>query len=344
MILPTKVKINNSTMLVKSWKYLNSSPTLLNISCKFSWLQLVSILVIYWRYELLTYSLLRGRVFLGLSLKSPLSLWVMIEINFVSLVGLSRTKHFNKEVIIYFIVQRATSLALVIDLLTKSPLRGVLRILCLMVKLGIVPFHAWLLIVLLRLPWGVFWTVSVWQKLLPTILLSSMAQTPGHFIALRLSSILAGAFLILLSSSTRTIFAARSIYSLGWLTRAMYAQTIFLLVSWGYGLGLWRVMQKRPSLREIGVLNLSGLPPFRFFWGKLITIKEILSYSYPAAILALISATLRIYCYSRLIIDKVFQKANAGITSVGAVRPASGAPLLTVLGLLPGALVLRSIT
>lgn len=66
----------------------------------------------------------------------------MIEINFVSLVGLSRTKHFNKEVIIYFIVQRATSLALVIDLLTKSPLRGVLRILCLMVKLGIVPFHA----------------------------------------------------------------------------------------------------------------------------------------------------------------------------------------------------------
>lgn len=176
----------------------------------------------------------------------------------------------------YLLIQRRFLLTSLSGLLWIKELLS----LRLLLKIGIPPFHLWMVSLSRRLRLNLFIFFITIHKLGPIRVLSKIIRVYIIVVAWFTSFIVA--FNLLPTKSLILILIYSSILHRGWIVRVSIWNYRFFLVYWAvYSLILTMWLSffksqdfsiiniKQGSLRNMGWLVLAGMPPFRLFWLKI---------------------------------------------------------------------------
>nr|YP_009113910.1 NADH dehydrogenase subunit 2 [Pupilla muscorum]AGC52875.1 NADH dehydrogenase subunit 2 [Pupilla muscorum] len=235
-------------------------------------------------------------VFLGPILSGSVSSWFLVwagmELSFISflpVMNYPKSSMSSESTIKYFLVQSCASAMILVSgsflfiVEMTNMFYYSLFLTGLMLKLGLVPFHFWVIPVMKGCKFTDMIFILGPMKIIPFLLIilsipiSSNLLLIGIFMSL--FSLVIGALLGNNSSSVRGMLAASSIVHSGWLLMGC-------LVG---GMGLYfsiYLMQLYPFLlfcllnqkffMSVLMLSFSGLPPFMLFFGKLYILQNII--------------------------------------------------------------------
>lgn len=200
----------------------------------------------------------------------------------------------------YFLVQRLGSaiifLRLLVYLIFKTPLFKILFLRAILLKLGGAPFQGWYIKLIQKINWGTIWLLSVWQKLIPLILLS---MGPVEILLIfRAARIFISRINRIKQKKIKKILGLSSIFSLGWVLSILSIRRKWVWFIVGYGIALINLISntklsflynvesvEKLSTRAytlglffLGLLIVRGLPPFIMFFLKvtlLVTLAKI---------------------------------------------------------------------
>jgi NADH:ubiquinone oxidoreductase subunit 2 (subunit N) len=278
---------------------------------------------INWRIQIVAKIVLFFRVILSFRVQRFIAMWVLLELNFLAFIFIL-SKSFvvkaSNKTLNYFLVQAiGRGLVLIVIFIffmrVSHTLLIVIYFLALLIKLGGVPFHNWYLKLVQKLSWEIIWVLSVWQKLIPLLILSK----PSFNLTL-----LASVLRVALSSISRIsqknikkILGLSSIFSLGWILVSFeLRKTIWLQFILGYGARL-AILLGRLILRNQGVsqnfnkdlgsshlvifflgfLMLRGIPPFIGFFLKILILFNLTHLRLILVLLFLVFSVILIFVY-----------------------------------------------
>lgn len=219
--------------------------------------------------------LLLLRIIITMRIGSYFFIWLVIEATVFFTVPLiildSSRPNFNTEsVIVYFIYQAVARILIlcgVMQWIRDTP--SLLLVLGIMVKLGVVPFHVWVLPVLkgCRLP--MFFLLLVPIKF-PVYMLSRFWVE--DFLPLLLVRIIVGVFLAINQSSLLRLIGASRISSTGVLLLCLKIELFdwyFLSYAASVGCIFYGLFRSEGVITSFGILSLLGLPFLPIFFPKL---------------------------------------------------------------------------
>lgn len=235
------------------------------------------------------------RAFLGLFTSSFLRFWVILEINILRFLGaLMAYKVKPSSVIVYFFVQSFGSIILLWGFLRTSwasvNLFYVLGIAAALVKIGVAPFHYWVIRFGKFLRWIIIFWFLVVQKILPFYLITLfLREREVWLVIFRGLFGVGGAFF---NKQIKVVILYYSIFSRGWLLLRGNWETgfIYLIIFGGALFPLCNLLGVFDSsicggLSSLQVtiivsrkeflvcfLRILGVPPLIGFFGKLIVL------------------------------------------------------------------------
>ena len=247
--------------------------------------------------------------------------WVCLEINMLSVIPLLVVKIREDSVLNglkYFISQRAASLLFIARVIISSDLRIIIlvRRLAILFKLGVPPFHSWLLSILPNLGYIEIFILIRIQKFIPLIILRQLKVSSvtlriivGRtliFLFLRLNKVGSLFILLFLSSRSNGLWILRGVNRGG--------QWIIFTAIYRLILGVSLILLRSIKVHKIndllntnyvgamGVglqfLNVGGLPPLMGFILKIIIIKVIIHVRLIITITLILRSLLIIYIYT----------------------------------------------
>nr|QGI24268.1 NADH dehydrogenase subunit 2 [Physidae sp. PE4]QYB18825.1 NADH dehydrogenase subunit 2 [Physidae sp. P3S_19] len=266
------------------------------------------------------YSLNLVSQILACSLSSWVSVWITMEISTFSVlamihsVGVS-TIRFSSSAS-YFIIQSVAGIGALIggvfifDLGSETLLFKVLFVSSMMIKLGLVPTHFWVMHVFSTTPISCLLFIMVVNKLAPlmllntSILLFSKPQTV-IIMSFMVFSILISSFLSLSAMSVTELLAASSVGQSGWMVLSgIFGQPIFYLSCYAMSMVLviMALHMKQMRLIPLLLLSLSGLPPFLLFSPKVFILLNmtINNFSFYLLFPILFSVVVSLYMYVKM--------------------------------------------
>ena len=261
------------------------------------------------------------RIILGLSSLNLIGSWVALEINLIRFVVFLITtyKPIPGVGVKYFLIQSLGSgifaLAILLRGLLSSRLFEFFFVTSIIIKLGVAPFHFWLLHISKEVTWEEFFLLRRGQKVIPLFLILQAPVT--YLIVIRAIRAL-WAILAIFIRSLKTIFVCSSVLSLSWMIISCN-RVIRILFLLGYSIGLLivrrlfsvfqvdHVRQAWISFSRIligivyffGIFFMSGTPPFLGFFIKLIIINRIAQQGSPIIFFLLLRRVFLILCYIR---------------------------------------------
>jgi len=190
----------------------------------------------------------------------------------------------------YFLVQRISSFIFLLSVLLNYHVINILIIISLILKLGVAPFHQWLLFVCRGLNWLTLLILLTLLKIIPLIILINLKYYLEFKIIFLfiLSSTIVGRLGGLGQSSLRLLLTYSSINQISWLLVSilinfslficyiiiyfMISFFLFFFVSFKnlYYLNQLINFDYIRLICIIFILSLGGLPPFRIFFLKFI--------------------------------------------------------------------------
>lgn len=238
------------------------------------------------------------RVFSGLRRNSFFVVWVCLELNilsFISLVVRNSVERNRLRAVVYFFPQAVSSSIFIFrvfsfDLISINTLE-ILLVVSIRIKLGVPPFHVWVIVLVKKLSsYRLFLMLTV-QKILPFWLIIIRIKI-FHWIFIFLGVILR----VLGRVGQRRVLGLlgfSSIYSVCWIIRSIryLFGLIYLRV---YRVGLFLVISvlrgqrtgELESFQECGLFNylvllkgvmlIIGLPPFILFFVKVLILSELI--------------------------------------------------------------------
>ena len=225
----------------------------------------------------------------------------------------------------YFFIQRASRrvfLGVSAGLMGIIPEAG-LAILSvrLALKLGMPPFHPWIVRFIKKLKWRRVFIAATVQKAIPLFTLGALGSAPWLLIALRR---LVGALGAIAQIYLKTLIVYSSIFNLGWLVSTCEAPEVRLRYLGLYSIGLYffclvfRGRQRSASkagvaiprerqkgLVAIRLIRMGGVPPFIGFAGKLLVFSWLVGNGGEGiATLLLLSSIFILFIYRRVILER----------------------------------------
>lgn len=246
-------------------------------------------------------------------------LWVSLELNIVSVLPLLNSKNsfFSSEIALkYFISQRIASIFFILSalggLFAAPTMVTTLAVAAIIFKLGIPPFHRWLVRILLIRPYKILFLILIVQKFIPLHIFSTLTVNTTLFIwpaiftlsliFLNLKNISNLRISLILSAWGNTLWLIlAAINSSSWAT--------FLLIYGGLLLILTLALegsnsQKFSSFLKLSYsykiiillnfLSLAGLPPFRGFFIKIFLLTPLINFAPTLLILGLLLTSLAV--------------------------------------------------
>ena len=233
-------------------------------------------------------------VFFSLRIESLVLQWVVLEINILSVVPLIIRRITADRVscrLKYFLSQGTASLILIFFFMVGVGVDNILQIV-LLLKLGIPPFHGWVIRVLDSANPFTQWILFTTQKFIPINIIRSVTFRFSLFqlILLRTMVLLLFSYVysmtrILFISSARNIIGVmiilvnRNLWMLYLLTYVIIVSVliVFLASTSRYRFSSLAVTNPRVIfLFSIFLFNLGGIPPIAGFLLKLLSIKALL--------------------------------------------------------------------
>jgi len=243
---------------------------------------------------------------MGLSVDRLFLTWAIIECNillFIPLVTFGNSHYLPRILgLKYYFVQSLASILLLVSIImiiqsNQKNFSELVIIVSIGWKIGVPPFHLWLINLIIGLDWLTFFIISTWQKILPLYLIREIVRPIiDLFIIL---SLVVRVGLRIEQSRVKKLIIVSSIFTGAWIMRALVISKIaWTLVILTYGGILFPVviifknnkgvlnysfLFSLNSFSEkltifIFLISLAGLPPLAGFYLKIIVIFFLLSY------------------------------------------------------------------
>nr|YP_007026882.1 NADH dehydrogenase subunit 2 [Metacrangonyx panousei]CCI69459.1 NADH dehydrogenase subunit 2 [Metacrangonyx panousei] len=276
-----------------------------------------------------------------ISMSSWFMIWFFIEMNllsFIPLILLKKNKYSVESSLKYFFIQTISSIMILMGMILlfmNIKFYNLLFISSLSIKLGLAPFHQWIVNIVEGFSWPLMWVFLTVQKIGPFVLFSYIYNMEKsviwviYFISLLCAffGCLGGLYM----SSLRKIMVFSSISHNSWLILGMMLSTylwfiyfIFysiillsvLYIFMSYYIGSLNQMFLKLNfftsmVLGVGVLSLGGLPPLSGFVPKFIYMKEfLLFYNYFILLFLLLSVFISLFFYCRLFIYNFIYMSN----------------------------------
>ena len=219
----------------------------------------------------------------------------------------------------YFISQSRASLIYLFGLIVSTKLEGflVLSVLAIVFKLGLPPFHRWLLSIIFKINYYELFLILTLQKVIPLIILSQIGlrfwlliliiTRGGFYLFVRINSNCSISYILFLSSVRNGGFIIRRVLVGSW--AAFLAGYSIILVPAVMLLSQVKSSKLRdlrfgPLLVLVGLavqfFNLGGVPPLIGFSVKLIVLKSLTSLRLGLILVLLLTSFLVLYIYLTL--------------------------------------------
>nr|YP_010610863.1 NADH dehydrogenase subunit 2 [Idiocerus consimilis]WAP91684.1 NADH dehydrogenase subunit 2 [Idiocerus consimilis] len=273
---------------------------------------------------ILFYSNMLLGVMFSLSSNNWMMVWVGLEISLMSFIPLmiSNLAVSSECSMKYFIVQSMSSslfiLGVVFMLMGVNINYEIIVVLSMMMKMGVAPFHTWLLSMVEGLNYMILFSMFTVMKIVPMMIVINMNLNLSLVISLTL---IVGSVFGLNQNSVRKILAYSSIFNMGFMLYSISNLSLWLLYFVIYSLNLFmltlilmlnnvnylnQLIINKVELKSklsIWILMLSsgGMPPMMGFMGKLIVIElSILFNDWLISLLMILTSLLVMFYYNRL--------------------------------------------
>lgn len=155
-------------------------------------------------------------------MERQLSIWVLLELNFLSFLCLlinNPTPHVNNILVYYLIQAFGRALILMAIMLMSTSFSSFwegLFLGALVLKAGGAPFHLWYLKVISQIRWVNLWLLSVWQKIIPLILISTFSSGAA-LLVFGGGRAVGGVLMMLAQANLKKILGLSSVFNFGWI-------------------------------------------------------------------------------------------------------------------------------
>nr|UBU97364.1 NADH dehydrogenase subunit 2 [Asteronotus hepaticus] len=258
--------------------------------------------------------------------------WVGMELSFLGAIPLMLTDvnfhSLSKESVIkYFCIQALGSGLLMFGgvLLYMDPtasfFSNVVFMLALFLKLGMFPLHFWVPSVAAGLNWVPMFILLAWQKIPPFAFLVNIMENNQWMSTIVLvlggMTALTGALIGLNQTSMRAMLGSSSIAHTGWGCIGAVAGGLwpyFFIYCLSFAILMLFCIVEDPFMISLGILSLSGLPPFSMFVGKWIILKSMLmsDSGFLFLILPILSALLSLFFYLKFFYSFYLSSKTSG--------------------------------
>lgn len=251
-----------------------------------------------------------------------ISIWFIIELNFlcfVSLLSYDLKKIHTNGNIYYFLIQSLGSVLIFIRalnfLIFSNNLFEFFFVIFLVVKLGGAPFQFWYLKLIQKLRWTSIWLISVWQKLIPLLVMKLLASY--YLLEFGSLRVIIGRINNLNQKSIKKILGLSSVFSLGWILLSIMQRKVWIIFILGYGFILYILLRYLKMLNFnnienlensnfsilfyilffLGLLIIRGIPPFIIFYIKILILIDLIKLRFLLVFILLIFRIFIIYIY-----------------------------------------------
>uniref|UniRef100_A0AAU7YSK9 NADH-ubiquinone oxidoreductase chain 2 n=1 Tax=Pheidole spathifera TaxID=615503 RepID=A0AAU7YSK9_9HYME len=271
--------------------------------------------------------------FLSLFFTDFFMIWLILEINnFLFICALNLSMNNKKMIFFYFLIQIMASFIIMFsiifnNLLIKNNFMIFMLISALMMKLSIPPFHLWLPLMAKSLPWNMLLILLTLQKIIPFYMMSLIhLPSPLLYMIIIICSILPP-YIMLNLTNFKMLMAYSSINQSSWMILLIYFKTIIWFKYFMFytiiSLSLFSILNLSKTIMTSSYLkssfkfnmlfiilmfNMSGLPPFSFFYMKWYSmfIFILSSNMLIMLILMMISSLIMLYIYINMMINLFF--------------------------------------
>nr|YP_001023777.1 NADH dehydrogenase subunit 2 [Tigriopus californicus]ABI33092.1 NADH dehydrogenase subunit 2 [Tigriopus californicus] len=261
--------------------------------------------------------------------------WIFLELNLAGFIVYACVEDSFKlkgGVFEYFLIQSFYSSFLLMVLLHFPLLYQVaysVTVSILLIKLGVAPFHGWLISLFPQFSWECILMLSITQKVLPLYGISVLRSFLGvwMFGLIMISVILSVLISVSFSFNERMlgkVLGFSSLFNQGWLLSSTtdLSLLMFFLILYGVSLGIFVWWGKSNSLKVtsmsgssgspaiaaglfLGLASLAGLPPFGLFFCKAHVLGLLLSESFFMGVFLALSSVSMLLIYSRIFMSEI---------------------------------------
>nr|YP_010735468.1 NADH dehydrogenase subunit 2 [Rhipicephalus rutilus]WEI30802.1 NADH dehydrogenase subunit 2 [Rhipicephalus rutilus] len=262
----------------------------------------------------------------SLSSNSWFIFWLMMEINMMSFIPIMnefKLKNYN-SMIMYFIIQSFSSSLFFISsfqysLLNMELFLGLINI-SILIKLGVIPFHFWLILISESLNFNSLLILLTIQKIIPLLIIEKFMNK--LMIPLFVLSSLMASILAMKYKMMKKILIFSSISHQGWILcliakkmnfwfsyLIMYSVIIYSIINNCKminfnslnNLTSNKISMKMKNTMIMSMMSLAGMPPFLGFFMKIMAILYLIKMNLIFMIILIISSLINLFFYLRIL-------------------------------------------
>nr|QFI35933.1 NADH dehydrogenase subunit 2 [Mileewa albovittata] len=272
---------------------------------------------------ILMYYMLTVGVLLSISSNNWMMMWSGLEISLMSFIPLMSGGVTGSESSMkYFIIQSISSTMLILAIMmmisTNFNFKYILMI-SLIIKMGIAPFHNWVLSIINSLEFSLMFLLLTIMKISPLVMISYLNYCNDLIIML---SLLVGSIFSLNQNSIRKLLAYSSIYNMSYILSSINMNSVWIMYLLMYSLILLLMIETMKKLKInyinqfminnysmitnmniwITVLSMGGMPPLLGFFPKFIIFQMmILKKSFMMLLMMILTSLLVMFFYMRMV-------------------------------------------
>nr|WRQ18251.1 NADH dehydrogenase subunit 2 [Nandigallia matai] len=248
--------------------------------------------------KLMFYSTMTWGVIFSISSNSWMMIWIGLEISMMSIMPLMCNKNLlsSESSMKYFIVQSISSSLMMWGVLlmiinSKMTFQAILSM-SLLMKMGVSPFHNWMMEIIEGLDYTMVFTLLTLMKLAPLNFMSYLSMKLSLF---SFMSMVIGSMMGITQNSIRKILGYSSIFNMGFMLTSINKNSIWMSFMLTYSTTLLmtillmtkykmfyinQVMSNDSLTSKLNIwiimLSLGGLPPMIGFMGKFMIIQTMM--------------------------------------------------------------------
>nr|YP_010692587.1 NADH dehydrogenase subunit 2 [Gargara minuta]WBV77328.1 NADH dehydrogenase subunit 2 [Gargara minuta] len=225
-----------------------------------------------------------------------LSVWVGLELSTMCFMPImsNKSKLNSESCMKYFIIQSMSSSIMMMGVIMMSMnLNSSMLTMAILIKLGVVPFHTWVMSIIEGMSYYPILMLLTITKLAPINMMSTMNENLNLFIIMGLW---VGSISGINQNSIKKIMVYSSIFNMSLMISTMNKMTIwltfFIMYSMSITLFIYLTMKMNFSFINqmminnlklpikltcwISLMSMGGFPPFPMFFGKIMVIKILM--------------------------------------------------------------------
>nr|YP_010611141.1 NADH dehydrogenase subunit 2 [Metcalfa pruinosa]QWV61018.1 NADH dehydrogenase subunit 2 [Metcalfa pruinosa]WAR47333.1 NADH dehydrogenase subunit 2 [Metcalfa pruinosa] len=262
---------------------------------------------------------------MAMSSNNFLYTWTAMEINMISFLPmLTKSNKMTDQTMKYFIIQGMASSMMIMAMMTnsmiESPVQASMMLTAsMLMKLGLIPFHMWVPMLMNSSSWENCMLLSTIQKMIPIILTSQLTSMKTMTMPMMIS-LVAAPMSAMKQLSMKKIMAFSSIYNTPWMLVAlMNSKPQFLMFMTIYSTTTSMLMMQMKKMNVmftnqmmsmkknmkitmmIMCLSMSGMPPMTGFFPKWMIIQSITPVSMTMSTMMILSSMIMSFVYIKML-------------------------------------------